>query len=427
MLAFKTVDSVHQGARLRVTPAADILPELRMLADEPEPTPGPHEVLVDIKAIGVNRADVFQREGLYPLRDPDPATGFPGDSRIPGVEIAGVITKVGDKVSKWKVGDKVCSITPYGGAYTERMVLPEFYPLKMPGHLSFEEAASLPMGLATSWHNLIDEAGLKKGDKLLIHGGSSGMGTIAIQLGIMRGAEVYATVGNPEGVDMCRRLGATPILYKEQNFEESGPFDVIMDIVGGPYFERNVRALKPGGHLRIISFLKGKTVPRPGAPALPPGPPGTKQRPDELSLGSLLTKCEDVCLSKGDALQLAHDGGKGEGDEKVHDLVAIGQDGYPYHPDNITIGSDTLRRLGDEANADLTKALEEHVMPHIISPNRDEQECLVGVPGKIMPVIHYTCEFTKERIDQAHRDMTGPHWGKLVLVRRDDPGAAKAL
>jgi NADPH:quinone reductase len=230
-------------------------PQVLFINEGPIPIPGPHEVLIQVKAAGVNRPDLSQRAGDYPPP--------PGASPILGLEVAGTVSKIGSNVKKWKVGDAVCALTN-GGGYAEYCAIPEGQCLPIPHHLSAVEAASLPETYFTVWGNLFMRTRLKAGESILIHGGSSGIGSTAIQLAKAFGAHVITTIGSSEKATFCKALKAdTVINYKEEDFfsllrEKS--VDVVVDIVGGEYFEKNILLLKEEGRLVQISCMHESKV-----------------------------------------------------------------------------------------------------------------------------------------------------------------------
>lgn len=234
-------------------------PEVLKPVSRPVPTPGHGEVLVKVAAAGVNRPDVVQRLGLYPPP--------PGASDLPGLEIAGTIVDVGAGVTGLSKGDKVCALVA-GGGYAEYCLADAPLVLPVPKGLSLEEAAALPETFFTVWTNVFDRARLKAGETFLVHGGSSGIGTTAIQLAHVFGARVFATAGSAEKCAACERLGAErAIHYREEDFvaitqklNEGRGVDVILDMVGGPYVERNIKALAQEGRLVNIAFLQGSKV-----------------------------------------------------------------------------------------------------------------------------------------------------------------------
>lgn len=234
-------------------------PDVLQVAERSDPAPGDGQVLIRVKAAGVNRPDVVQRLGLYPPP--------PGASDIPGLEVSGVIKGLGAGVSSLKVGDEVCALVP-GGGYAGLCVAPQETCLPKPEGLSFIEAAALPETFFTVWSNVFDRAGLQPGETLLVHGGSSGIGTTAIQLAKAFGAHVVTTAGNAEKVAFCQSLGADlAINYRDQDFEAAvGEFtvgagvNVVLDMVGGGYIAKNINCMAPDGRHVSIAFLQGPSV-----------------------------------------------------------------------------------------------------------------------------------------------------------------------
>jgi NADPH2:quinone reductase len=228
-------------------------PEVLVPEPHPLPQPGDGEVLVKVAAAGVNRPDVMQRQGLYP--PPKGATD------IPGLEIAGEVVALGAGVRRWKVGDKVMALV-VGGGYAEYCLAHESHCLPVPASLSMIEAAAIPETFFTVWHNAFERGGLKAGETLLVHGGSSGIGTAAIQLAREFGARVITTAGSPEKCEFCRKLGADPAInYKSEDFvavtkAATGGHgaDVILDMVGGDYIARNYEAAAVEGRVVQIAF-----------------------------------------------------------------------------------------------------------------------------------------------------------------------------
>ena len=218
--------------------------------------PTGRQVLIEVYYAGVNRPDVLQRSGLYPPP--------PGASPHLGLEVSGVITAIGPDVQDRKVGDKVCALTP-GGGYAEYCLADERHCLPVPAGLDMASAACIPENYFTVWTNVFERGQLRKGEKILIHGGSSGIGLTAIQLAHAFGAEVWTTVGNAEKAQACKKAGAShTILYKEQDFKEvikqdtdKQGVDVILDMVGGEYINRNIHSLAVNGRLVQIAFLQG--------------------------------------------------------------------------------------------------------------------------------------------------------------------------
>lgn len=238
------------------TPGA---PEALVPETRPVPAPRKGEFLVKVAAAGVNRPDVMQRKGLYP-----PPPGAPD---IPGLEIAGEVVALGEGVTRWKLGDTVCALVS-GGGYAEYCLAEEGASLPVPAGLTMREAAALPETFFTVWTNVFDLAGLKAGESFLVHGGTSGIGTTAIQLAKAFGATVFATAGSAEKCEVCRTLGADlAIDYKTQDFvaevkNATGGkgANVILDMVGGSYIARNYEAAAPLGRIVQIAFMEGSKV-----------------------------------------------------------------------------------------------------------------------------------------------------------------------
>jgi NADPH:quinone reductase len=228
-------------------------PEVLVPERRPLPTAGPGEILVKVAAAGVNRPDVMQRKGLYP-----PPAGAPD---IPGLEIAGQVAALGPGVTRWKVGDAVCALVA-GGGYAEYCVAHESHALPVPPGTSMVEAAAIPETFFTVWSNVFERAGLRSGESVLVHGGSSGIGTTAIQLAKALGARVITTAGSDEKCAACVKLGAEhAVNYKTQDFvavtkqaTAGKGADVIVDIVGGDYIERNYEAAAMDGRVLQIAF-----------------------------------------------------------------------------------------------------------------------------------------------------------------------------
>jgi NADPH2:quinone reductase len=231
-------------------------PEVLLPETRPVPAPGPGELLVKVAAAGVNRPDVAQRSGSYPPP--------PGASDLPGLEIAGEVVAVGSGATRHKIGDKVMSLVA-GGGYAEYCIAPDAQAISVPDALSIIEAGATPETLMTVWHNVFERGKLQAGETMLIHGGSSGIGTMAIQLAKAFGANVIVTVGSQDKADACLKLGADhAINYKTQDFVAlsreltggNGP-NLIVDMVGGDYIEKNYDAAAMDGRIVQIAFLGG--------------------------------------------------------------------------------------------------------------------------------------------------------------------------
>ena len=238
------VDMKHFGA-----------PDVMTISSGPLPVAGEGQILVRTQAIGVNRPDVAQRQGTYP----PPKDASP----VLGLEVSGEVVAIGPGVSGYAVGDKVCGLTN-GGAYAEYCVIPSGQALPFPKGYDAVKAAALPENYFTVWANMFQMAGLTEGEKVLVHGGTSGIGTTAIQLARVFGAEVYATAGSQDKCDACVRLGAKrAINYKTEDFAEvikaetGQGVDMILDMIGAAYFEKNLASLAKDGCLAIIAFLGG--------------------------------------------------------------------------------------------------------------------------------------------------------------------------
>ncbi|MEU4892131.1 NAD(P)H-quinone oxidoreductase [Streptomyces sp. NPDC044780] len=259
-------------------------PEALVWAEVPDPVPGEGEVLVDVAAGGVNRADVLQRQGFYP-----PPAGAPP---YPGLECSGRISALGPGVTGWAVGDEVCALLA-GGGYAEKVAVPAGQLLPVPEGVDLVTAAALPEVTATVWSNVFMISHLRPGETLLVHGGSSGIGTMAIQLAKAVGARVAVTAGGPKKLASCRELGADILIdYREQDFVEEirqatdgAGADVILDIVGAKYLAKNVETLAVNGRLAIIGMQGGAKA--------------------ELNLGTLLSKSAAVTATGLRARSLA--------------------------------------------------------------------------------------------------------------------------
>ncbi|ROQ20547.1 NADPH2:quinone reductase [Marinimicrobium koreense] len=234
-------------------------PSVLTLAEGPAPEPRPDEVLIQVAAAGVNRPDVLQRQGLYP--PPDDA------SPVLGLEVSGTVVAVGEGVQRWQLGDRVCALVN-GGGYAEYAVAPADQCLPVPDGVALEDAAALPETLFTVWHNLWQRAGIQPGETLLVHGGASGIGTTAIQLAKALDQRVIVTAGSPEKCEACLALGADrAINYREEDFvtevkafTDGQGADVILDMVGGDYVQRNIKAAAKEGRIVNIAFLNGSKV-----------------------------------------------------------------------------------------------------------------------------------------------------------------------
>ncbi len=228
-------------------------PDVLRLVHRPVPVAGPGQVVIRVAFAGVNRPDALQRAGAY--------APPPGASDLPGLEASGRIAAVGPGVSGWRVGDAVCALLP-GGGYAQYAATPAAHVLPLPAGMGLREAACLPETFFTVWSNLFMRAGLRAGERVLVHGGTSGIGTTAIQLAHVFGARVFATAGSDEKCAACIALGAEmAVNYRQGDFVEmmraAGGADVILDMVGGDYIGRNLRALADDGRLVQIAFLQG--------------------------------------------------------------------------------------------------------------------------------------------------------------------------
>src|SRR4051812_30880802 len=266
-------------------------PEVLEWAEVPDPVCGAGEVIVDVEATAVNRADLLQRQGFYPPP--------PGASDILGLECSGVISEVGEGGTGWAGGDEVCALLT-GGGYAERVAVPAGQLLPRPSGVELATAAALPEVTCTVWSNVFLLAGLRRGENFLVHGGSSGIGTMAIQLAARAGARVFTTAGTAAKLDVCRELGAdVAINYRDEDFAErikdetdGAGVDVVLDNMGAKYLTRNVDALAVGGRLVIIG-MQG----------------GTKA---ELDLGRLMAKRASVHATTLRSRPATGHGGKAE-------------------------------------------------------------------------------------------------------------------
>lgn len=227
-------------------------PEVLVETTRPVPMPGHDQIVIRLAYAGVNRPDVAQRQGTY--------APPPGASDLPGLEGAGEVVAVGRGVTMWKPGDRVCALLP-GGGYAEYVACDQAHALPIPDGMTLREAAALPEAAFTVWSNVVMRGGLQAGERFLVHGGTSGIGTMAIQVARALGARVWATAGSAEKCDAIAALGATPINYREADYvkilQEAGGANLILDMVGGSYIERNLKALDMDGRLVMIAFLGG--------------------------------------------------------------------------------------------------------------------------------------------------------------------------
>jgi putative PIG3 family NAD(P)H quinone oxidoreductase len=266
-------------------------PEVLGWGEVPDPVCGPGEVIVDVAATALNRPDLLQRQGLYPPP--------PGASAILGLECSGIVSEVGDGVAEWSVGDEVCALLA-GGGYAERVAVPAVQLLPRPAGVELATAAGLPEVVSTVWSNVFLTASLQSGQTLLVHGGSSGIGTMAIQLAARAGARVFTTAGSAAKLEFCRELGAEVLInYRDEDFVErvaeetdGAGVDVVLDNMGAKYLARNVAALAVGGRLVSIG-MQG----------------GTKA---ELDLGTLMRKRASVHATTLRSRPPSGPGGKAE-------------------------------------------------------------------------------------------------------------------
>jgi putative PIG3 family NAD(P)H quinone oxidoreductase len=234
-------------------------PDVLKIAQRGTPSPGPGEVLIKVVAAGVNRPDVIQRYGKYPPP--------PGASDIPGLEVSGHIAGKGEGVVQWQEGDAVCALVS-GGGYAEYCLAPQSQCLRPPSRLTLVEAAAVPETFFTVWTNVFDRGRLQSGETMLVHGGTSGIGTTAIQLGVAFGARVFATAGSAAKAEACRKLGAAfAVNYRTTDWVEAFKHatdgrgvDLVLDMVGGDYVARNLDVLAVDGRLIQIAFLKSSKV-----------------------------------------------------------------------------------------------------------------------------------------------------------------------
>ncbi|MGW0807130.1 NAD(P)H-quinone oxidoreductase [Nonomuraea sp. NPDC002799] len=241
-------------------------PEVLEWREAPEPQVGRGDVLIDVAASAVNRADVLQRQGAY-----EPPPGAPP---YPGLEVAGVVAAVGADVEQFKVGDEVCALLA-GGGYAERVAAPWQQVMPVPEGVSLREAAGLPEVACTVWSNVFMVGRLRRGETLLVHGGASGIGTFAVQLAKALGSYVVTTVGSAAKGERVKELGADEVInYREEDFSDKTQADVILDIMGAKYLQGNVKVLRTGGRLVVIGLQGGRKA--------------------ELDLGALLAKRASV-------------------------------------------------------------------------------------------------------------------------------------
>ncbi|MEZ5733556.1 MAG: NAD(P)H-quinone oxidoreductase [Paracoccaceae bacterium] len=231
-------------------------PDVLKLTEAPVPAPGHGQILIKVAYAGVNRPDALQRAGAY--------APPPGASPLPGLEASGTVAALGDGVTGWAIGDAVCALLP-GGGYAEYVTTPAAHALPVPAPLDLKSAACLPETCFTVWSNVVMRGGLRAGERFLVHGGSSGIGTTAIQIAQTLGARVFTTAGSAEKCAACVALGAErAINYREEDFVEvlkaAGGADLILDMVGGDYIARNIRAMADEGRLVQIAFLSGPKV-----------------------------------------------------------------------------------------------------------------------------------------------------------------------
>ena len=317
-------------------------PDVLGWSEVPDPVCGPGEVLVDVAATAVNRADLMQRQGFYP----PPA----GASEILGLECSGVVSEVGEGVVGWSVGDEVCALLS-GGGYAERVAVPAGQLLPRPAGVELATAAALPEVVCTVWSNVFMLAGLRRGDSFLVHGGSSGIGTMAIQLAARAGARVFTTAGTQAKLDVCRELGAdVAINYRDEDFVErvraetdGRGVDVVLDNMGAKYLDRNIDALAVGGRLVIIGMQGGAKA--------------------ELNIGKLLSKRAAVHATALRSRPATGHGGKAE------IIEAVRRDVWP-DVERGTIRPIVDRRLPMSRAAEAHTAVEasEHVGKVLLLP-----------------------------------------------------------
>jgi putative PIG3 family NAD(P)H quinone oxidoreductase len=317
-------------------------PDVLSLEEVPDPVPEPGEVVVSVTAAGVNRADLMQRQGLYPPP--------PGAPPYPGLECSGRVTAVGAEVSRWRPGDEVCALLA-GGGYAEQVAVPAVQVLPVPEPVTVAEAAALPEVACTVYANVFIAAGLKPGETILVHGGASGIGTMAIQLARARGARVACTAGSPAKLERCRDLGAElAVNYNTEDFPaaiadftDGRGADVILDIMGASYLGRNIASLAVGGRLVVIGLQGGGT--------------------GELDLGAMLRRRLTVHAASLRARPVA---------EKAVVVAAVAENVWPL----ITGGQvrpviDTVLPLADAARAHRLLEAGNHVGKILLTPAAD--------------------------------------------------------
>ncbi len=231
-------------------------PDVLLPCSVPVPVPGHGQIIIRVAYAGVNRPDALQRAGAYA----PPASASP----LPGLECSGTVVETGPGVTRWQIGDKVCALLP-GGGYAEYVATHEQHALPVPEGMSLREAACLPETCFTVWSNVVMRGALRGGERFLVHGGTSGIGTTAIQIAVALGARVFATAGTDDKCRVCRDLGADlAINHRTEDFvaavQAEGGANLILDMVGGPYIERNIKALADEGRLVQIAFLQGPKV-----------------------------------------------------------------------------------------------------------------------------------------------------------------------
>ena len=242
------IPDLMQAVEISTPGSAEVLKPV----SRPVPVAGHGQILIRVAWAGVNRPDVLQRAGSY--------APPPGASDLPGLECSGIVAAVGPGVSRWRPGDRVCALLP-GGGYAEFATCPADHALPLPAGLDLRSAAALPETAFTVWSNVVMRGALSAGERFLVHGGSSGIGTMAIQVAHALGAVVWATAGSDSKCAACAELGAHPINYREEDFvtvmRKAGGADLILDMIGGDYISRNVKSLADDGRLVMIAFLSG--------------------------------------------------------------------------------------------------------------------------------------------------------------------------